>query len=131
VESVFDEFLDHLEYLGYNIEEDYDGSIFLAKHECFPNFIIKYKAAGILFYTLAKCNELVDIDRPGFIERLNELNSRSMVLRFWVDEDNDLIMDAWCSKHYDRAGFAIFMDLLIGDMRLLFSEDYGVEEYCE
>lgn len=30
---VFEEFLNHLEYLSYNIEDDDDG-VFLAEHEC-------------------------------------------------------------------------------------------------
>ena len=33
VTPVFEEFLNHLEYLSYNIEDDDDG-VFLAEHEC-------------------------------------------------------------------------------------------------
>jgi hypothetical protein len=33
VTPVFEEFVNHLEYLSYNIEDDDDG-LFLAEHEC-------------------------------------------------------------------------------------------------
>ena len=123
------DFLKHLEFLGYDIKDRHDG-VYLARHNWMLDLLFENKSTGILFYTWVNGNEIAQIDRAGFIECINRLNARAMVLRFYADKENDLIMDAWYPKPYDRIGFVAFMDLLTRDIELLFSKDCGVEIYC-
>ncbi len=127
--GVIEKFLNHLKYLGYDIEEE-DTGRFSAKHERLFNMCISVKAGGIFFGAWVGGNEIAETHRQEFIERLNYLNGKAVVLRFHADEDSDLMMEAWYPKRYDRVSFAAFMDLLSRDSQLLFSDDYGVEKYC-
>jgi len=122
-------FLNHLKFLGYTIEER-DGETFSAKHEWLLNMFIEEKPAGIFFYAWISGNTIAAIDKAGFLECVNSLNAKTIVLRFYADKENDLVLDAWYPKPYNRIGFAAFMDLLNHDMRLLFRKDCGVETYC-
>ncbi|MFC1956326.1 hypothetical protein ACFLWZ_07440 [Chloroflexota bacterium] len=126
--SSITKFLNHLNYLGYNIKDRHNG-VYLAKHEWMLDLLFENKSTGILFYSWVNGNEIAKIDRAGFIECINHLNAKAMVLRFYTDKENDLVMDAWYPKPYDRLGFVAFMDLLTRDFELLFCEEHGVKTY--
>ena len=129
VKSAIKEFLNHLRFLGYDIEDRHNG-VYMARHNWMLDLLFENKSTGILFYTWINGNEIAEIDRAGFLECINRLNARAMVLRFYTDKENDLVMDAWYTKPYNRIGFVAFMDLMSRDMELLFCEEYGVKTYC-
>ena len=58
------------------------------------DLLFENKPTGILFYTWVYSNELAKIDRAGFLESINWLNTRAIVLRFYADKENDLVMNA-------------------------------------
>ncbi|MDD5591585.1 MAG: hypothetical protein PHY18_06670 [Dehalococcoidales bacterium] len=124
-----EDLLNHLTYLGYEIKDKQDGT-FIAKHDRLIDLGIEDKAVGILFYSWFPGNELAGIDRANFLECLNEINSKAVILRFYADKDNALVMDALYLMPYDRVGFAAFMDELNNDIQRLFSDDSGVAKYC-
>ena len=129
VKSVMAEFLNHLTYLGYKIHDEHDGT-FLAKHKHYFSMIIQEKSTGIIIYSSLKGSRAAKADRPGLLECINTINAKSMVLRFYAGEKNDLMMDAWLPKYYNRVGFANFMDLFYRDVKILFSDEYGIGKYC-
>ena len=50
VKSAIKDFLKHLEFLGYDLE-DKDNGVYLAKHEWMLDLLFENKSTGILFYT--------------------------------------------------------------------------------
>ncbi|MDD5701461.1 MAG: hypothetical protein PHU23_05355 [Dehalococcoidales bacterium] len=124
-----EDLLNHLSYLGYEIKDEQDGT-FMAKHDRLIDLVIEDKCAGILFYSWFQGNELAGIDRANFLECLNGINSKAVILRFYADKNNAMVMDAFYPKPYDRVGFAAFMDELNRDIQRLFYADSGVAKYC-
>lgn len=126
--SAIAEVLNHLTYLGYKIKDKRDGS-FLAKHDIYLNLLLTDKGTGVFIYLCAAVN-VSDDDRPNYLDCINNINADAIVLRFYAGSDNDLMGDVWFPNYYNKVGFSAFMDLLVRDMQLLFSDRYGLVKYC-
>ena len=97
--------------------------------QLWQNLFLDDKATGVLIYSCAGVNLSPD-DRPNYLECINSINPDAIVLRFYAGSDNDLMGDVWFPKYYNKVGFAAFMDLLLHDMQLLFSDKYELIKYC-
>jgi hypothetical protein len=50
-------------------------------------------------------------NQAEYLKIVNALNQAASVARFYVDDDQDLVMEAMWPGDYDRSRFGVFMDL--------------------
>ena len=103
-----DEIGKHLEFLGYTVQPKDDRLI--AKHPKYFNFYLKSFAGGILLTAYFTGSEYAKQHQGEFYALANELNKGSAVARYYVDQDTDLIIEAWYPGGYERVQFGVFID---------------------
>ncbi len=98
----------HLEFLGYTIEDLKDEGV-RASHPTYFNAQFRDYRGGILvslyFTAKAKASE----DRLGFHEVVNTLNQAAIAARYYVDDDDNLRVEAYYPGTYERQRFATFL----------------------
>jgi len=126
VDSLIGDVIEQLRFLGYVTEESGEGT-YLARHPFKPNLAVRDYASGCLIQAWYGTTAEAVVNRESFLEALNTLNARAAVSRFYVDKDFDLTIEAFYHGPYDRAQFALFMDLW--DRDVLHLKDEGFDQY--
>jgi hypothetical protein len=117
--KVLEQMATQLGYMGYNVEIKED--LVLAKHEIKPNFALKAMGGGILLKSGFRANEKTSYSYDEFLELMNELNKKAIIVRFFADEDRDLALEAWFPPVYDPHAFGLFLSGFDRDVALLHS----------
>ena len=104
-----DEFASHLEFLAYTVTEN-EGA-YTVEHETKPNFRFRAFSGGLLFSSAWRTSDVAKWETEGFLEFINTLNAKAAVARFYMDDDKDLIIEAWYPEQYEKAAFAHFLSL--------------------
>ena len=125
--TVMDQFIAHLEFLGYDIERSENGPI-KAKHQMHANFLFNIFSFGGLARAFFGTNVQAKNQRSDLLDRVNAYNSIARVCRAYVDKDMDLVIEAFFPNLYDRITFGIFMDTFNNDIELL---GYGNQKLAE
>ncbi len=99
----------HLEYLGYEVTL-HDGAL-TARHQRNLNISMKPYADGLLVTSIFGLSESGKANRLGLYKLVNELNATAAASRFYVDQDDDLLVEGYFPGAYDRARFATFIDV--------------------
>jgi hypothetical protein len=107
--AVLDEVKNHLEFLGYQVEEktDTDG-IYGASHDTHWNFLFSEKLDGIFFRSFVTPKESADEDE--LLEFVNDLHTKAVVARFYIDSDGDLAIESWWPNIYEKNAFVNFVN---------------------
>ena len=110
-------FREHLEFLGYSVEEKDDHLI--ARHSV--NYIVSLKElrGGVLLTSFITSNEIAKVDRAGFHNVINGLNARAASVRYYADADVDLAAEGWFPGSYDRERFGILITEFNNDLNRL------------
>jgi hypothetical protein len=103
-----DDYKSHLEFLGYTVEAG-DKSL-IAKHPENYNISVRAYNGGVLVVTFFGTTDKAKSDRVGFYDFLNALNSDAVAARYYVDNEDDVIVEAWYPGTYDRSRFGLFLD---------------------
>ena len=90
--STMDQFVNHLEFLGYEVERR-DGDLIKAKHQSNANFLFHIFGFGAMAKAMFGVNSQGKNRRGDVLERLNSYNSVARVSRAYIDKDFDLAID--------------------------------------
>jgi len=95
----------HLKKLDYQVEKA-DEKLF-ATHDIELDLSVAEYRDGYLIRTWC---ETSDESERTLRKLCNKLNHEATVARFYVDNEGDLIFEAWYPGEYDRDQFDIFME---------------------
>jgi hypothetical protein len=99
--------IDHLSYLGYKTER-IENKI-AANHHIKPGFDIIVIKNGVLFRAWFQHKNLNATQLAKFILLVNRLNENTTVARFYVDSEQDLIIEGWYALPYSKKSFSNFI----------------------
>lgn len=115
--EILDQFGRHLETLDYTIEGS-DDDVREAQHGDYWNFAMTEQSGGVLlqsFISVRPGAEAEDVHR--FI---NAMQSQFIVTRIYLDEDDDVAIEAWWPlSEYKANGFETFIDAWNRDIALM------------
>lgn len=123
MDELLNEVAEHLQYLGYAIEDRRPGEGFRAAHERRFDIVFKVFHDGLLLTTYFR----TQAPPPLLFELSNHLHQQAVVSRFHLARDGYFVMEAWRAGSYDRAGFATFMEAWQSDARTLASSPMATE----
>lgn len=105
--------LDHLEFLGYETERSDDR--LYAKHPTRPNITLKAFRSGVLHTSVWGCSDDAKRDDYRLHTWANRLSTNAAVVRYYLDDELDLFVEAWYPAVYVKADYARFIDNWDGD----------------
>jgi hypothetical protein len=113
IEQTKDQIANHLQFLGYDVVKE--EKIIRAKHPKKPNMAARVFSDGVLHTSYWGTNDYAKRNRQGLLEYLNGLNLGASVARYYVDKDNDLVIESWYMGGYERTNYGRFLELCDGD----------------
>ncbi len=120
----------HLVNRGYEVESQANGDevVYLARHPERIDFFIRQLGGGVLFWSFFRHSDHAPSDLPGFLALVNQTNRQVMVTRFYVDEEHDLVFEAWHPERYARGEFDLFIDAWHRDCMICLATE-GLQRY--
>ena len=106
----FAPFKEHLEFLGYTVEEKDDDKRAVAKHNRNYDISIRTYLGGLLFSSFITMKKPLGDNRNAALEVANRLNADAQTVRYYIDKDGDLAIESVFLSAYDRGVFGRFMD---------------------
>lgn len=106
--EIIDQMVTHLEFLGY--VPDRQEAFIRLTHTKYLNFVLKEFGGGVLLSDYFIGNAHAKETRPEFVDFVNKMNQQATVARFYLDDETDLVVEAWLPAFYDKAIFAATMD---------------------
>lgn len=114
----------HLEFNGFQIEEDED--VIFCRHPRKPNLVVRHiPGRGVLVGTMYSF--AANLRRLDILEYVNDLNAAFVFMKAFVDEDSDLTLETFFEGEYDRTNFALLLDNVEYDLRLLVQNEMTAE----
>ena len=107
----------HLESLGYNLDLRAKG--FGAGHEKLLKFVVRKHLGGLI-------HSACFVMKGSVLEHLhfsNTLNSESTLIRCHVDENGDLLIEAWYPGPYGKPSYRRFIEMWHADTALILAHD--------
>lgn len=132
--SILDKIANHLEFLGYEIEQEVeeDGKAeFRALHPKFYNIFVRELGFGVILMAYLNANDDGKMQPDKVYRCVNAFNQSARVARGYMDKDFDFVMEAWFPSHYDKVTFGRFMESYNADTRLIFDEMVQMELYLK
>lgn len=116
-----DRYRNHLEFLGYTIEEDSDASIFAKHHRKENLWILKFASdIGILARITYAFPPRFNLNPSPLYVYANDLNIQFYFMKACVLEFADggyfIRLESFLEGGYDRRNFSIFLDNLERDL---------------
>ncbi len=132
----FQEFLSHLEYLGYEIEPDDENpeKNATAVHEKRPDLWVFRRPLGIGVLATYRMGQNAVTYLCDYLKVLNQLNSTSLVTTFYTNAGEGEANVRICALYnapYDKRSFSVFMDMFQqdhNDMRKVSEFDFYAED---
>jgi hypothetical protein len=125
-QAVLNQFATHLRFLGYEV--NVENEVIFAEHPNKSNIILFVYSNGTMMKALFRAGNDATRNRQAYLELLNQLNTKSLVTRYYADNDSDLVYEAFFSGEYSQASFAHFLDLWDADFQNLMGID-GLERF--
>lgn len=124
--SAIDQFINHLEFVGYEIETSEDEKWVLAKHEVKGGLMIREFLGGIMLLSFFSTNKNTAKKRLEYLVLLNQFNSNASITNYSFSEEDRMIMSAVYAGKYDKKTFSNFLDLWDFDTndRVYSNEDF-------
>ncbi len=118
----FQEFLSHLEYLGYEIEPDDDPEKSApAGHVKKPDLWVFKRPLGIGVSVTYRMGQNAVTYLCDYLKVLNQLNRTSLVTTFYTNAgegEANVRICALYSAPYDKKSFSVFMDMFHQDQTI-------------
>ena len=101
----------HLTFLGFETMQE--EGVIRAEHPHVLSLSVKQMDHGLLHAGYAQ----VAGEPTAKLAFINALNQGALVARFYLDGDGDCTIEAWLPGGYERARYALFIDMLRRDLR--------------
>lgn len=98
----------HLEFQGYDVAMN--SKRIKATHAKELNILIKKYRGGMLTTSMFAGSEHGKKNRNDFIGLINKLNQKAAAARYYVDDEGDLIIEAYYPGSYNKQAFSAFLD---------------------
>lgn len=98
----------HLEFMGYEVS--YFKEHMLAKHPMHPNFVLGQHASGMIVTKPFKSNAAGKQNRAKLLDIANHLNAGALAVRYYIDNENDMVVEAFYPGSYNKQSFSLFID---------------------
>jgi hypothetical protein len=118
------QFLSHLTERGYEVEERAE-TVWIASHDDLPAMFIVEGVGGFLLR--AYFGGLQRTPRESPLQQANRLNRSAVASRFFYDDDDDLVVEAWHPLTYDAEGFNAFLDAWMRDLTSLITAHHTAQ----
>jgi hypothetical protein len=116
------QFHTHLEFLGYEVEDD--GENIMARHKIKLNVILLFLSQGVLHTSLFGCSDHARHYRKDYMELVNALNREATLVRYYANSDLNLMIEGLYMGPYDRSRYGEFLETWDMDaQRMLRKED--------
>lgn len=123
IEEVEKEITDHLEFLGYeieNLDSSENSQRHIAKHSSRPNLVFNAIAdigtSFVTFYTID--DKKVKKKRDAILEVINKMNNQCLFTSFSISPDSmNFVCSALYLGKYNKKLFANFIDLFENDIK--------------
>ncbi|HRX14739.1 MAG TPA: hypothetical protein P5123_00335 [Spirochaetota bacterium] len=99
--------IDHLSYLGY-LAKINNGTI-IVKHPTKPGFDIIQTRGGIVLRAWFKHKKNSLSQKTAYLELVNRINISSIVSKYTIDSQNDLVITACYPLPYYKESFSVFI----------------------
>ena len=121
----------HLEFFGYTIRHEPDGWCYVQHPDRRYNFHVRVFPRGMRLERRVGIGASIGNSRVAWLDFVNRANSRSLMTRFALDEDENstyVRMRALVAGPYDRAAFAMVMDMWHDDLDIVMRRPDFVEQ---
>lgn len=113
--DILEQIKSHVEFLGYDVTVEEERG--RAKHPERWNIVYREFKGGILFQTYFGVSDYGKSNKEEFFNFLNLMNQGAVVVRFYADDDFDLVMEAWLPSGYEKQTFGRFVEQWDNDTR--------------
>lgn len=114
-DSVLGEARNHLEFLGYTVEQEGD-SVFVSQPGRFC-WMLKDFRGGIIFRKVFSTSEAGRQKPEVMLALSNRISADAAFIRTYIDAQGDLAIEAWYPNLYERRSFGHFVMALDTDLR--------------
>ncbi|MBD1922848.1 DNA mismatch repair protein [Microcoleus sp. FACHB-831] len=121
-------FRNHLEFNGYNVQEQDDTSIGATHPRKVSLALTHLPDRGV--YIASYFNSKPSIARQDMLEYINELNSQFCFIKAYIDGENNLAFDTSYEGDYDRKNFSIILENIDEDWKI-FAVHKLTEKYLD
>lgn len=117
-------FIADLRGRGYELESRADN-VWFASHEELPSLFLVEGVGGFLLR--AYFGGVQSGPHRSPLEQVNDLNREAVVSRFFLDQDEDLVVEAWHASVYDPVGFSAFLEGWLRDIGTMLDSHRAAE----
>lgn len=121
-------FLKHLEGRGFDVEERTD-TVWFVSHDSYPSMFLVTGVGGFLLR--AYFGGMRPAPRESPLQQLNRLNREAVASRFFLDDDQDTVVEAWHPSIYEAAGFEAFLEAWLRDIGTLLQDHKAAERHFD
>lgn len=115
IRKVFGAFITHMEFLGYKTLIKKKVAFF--KHPKHMNLLLRKYKGGYLFTATFRSTAHAKKSLKKFRMICNMSTGKATLAKFYLDKDNDFIIEAWFPGEYEKDRFALFINTLNNDWR--------------
>lgn len=105
----------HLSFLGYEVSQDKDR--LFAKHAKHQNLMLRKLSGGLLLTSHYSANAKGKLQYTELLKLANRLNEQSIVARYYIDSDIDLVIERYYQGGYDKTNFGLFLETVHDDQK--------------
>jgi hypothetical protein len=111
----------HLEFMGYNIEEEAEDWLF-GRHPRKVNLgLKKISNRGVLISTVFGLKE--NLNRSNILEFANTLNAELFFMKAYLTQEGSLRLETFFEGEYDRSNFSLLLENIDCDIDVFFNHD--------
>jgi hypothetical protein len=119
----------HLEFMGYEVTQN--EKRMKATHSKHLNILLKKYRGGIYVVAFYGGNESAKSDRYGYLNAINQLNEKSVIVRYYADEASDLAIESVYLGDYEKGRFSDFMEKFNNSLEQLKDDTGGIKRYLQ
>ncbi len=120
---------EHLEFFGFQskITEDY----LLAESSKYVSIYMHQMDLGLNLNIAFPVNQNAIKNRAKLTELLNNINAKAIVIKLYVDESNDLVIEAVYTGDYNKKEFGSFIQTYLADYELVYEKWEDLNQYLK
>ena len=115
IRKKFRPIITHMEFLGYTTVLRKKVAYF--KHPKLVNLLLRRYRGGFLFTSTFRSTPFAKKRLNTFRKICNVCSGKATMTKFYLDKDNDFIIEAWFPGEYEKKRFALFINTMNSDWR--------------
>jgi hypothetical protein len=118
---------EHLDFFGFQskITEDY----LLAESSKYISIYMHQMDIGLNLNIAFTVNQNAIKNRGKLTELLNNINAKAIVIKLYVDENSDLVIEAVYTGDYNKKEFGSFIQTYLADYELVYENWEELNQY--